>query len=401
MAPDQLGTIFASQVDLNWRNPTEVLPGESIREQFATIEEHKFRIDLSNLNFSGQVFQVIKDPSGQTTRVLLPGSLDKSFFLEPGVYQVVATNNALTPQQVAFSITVSDDNHDSLSLGGVGQLPAILSQATLIGNGSSTTGNQNVIGPRATVEISAGPVALARLASDADQEGAQARVTREQPSISFNSAALIQSPLGALSGSISVDPVAAIPAPATGLSASVASAMHSAIFLNPGLPGLRSDLEYPTRQSRTTAPALPVPESATGPESSPANFAADASVPDGPALPPAREPAGYRDPVVVSAGAAHNDPATTDSDSASVNWLPYLGELELVMVAEADGLESATDLADLTNPICILVATCIVAHRLKATKIGANLPDRSLFRRFWRRDWSWFRGGNQQAKACP
>ena len=400
LPPDQLGTIFASQVDQNWRNPTDVLPGQSISQQFAAIEEHQFQIDLSDPNFTGQLFQVTKDSSGQTQQTLVGDISTKTFFLEPGVYQIVVRNNATTPRQVAFSIMVIDVSHDSLSVSGVGQSPASLSRATLVGNGSSTIGTQNVATNRAYTGVVAGPIALSRLAEESDQAGSQAHATREQPSISFNSSALIQSPLGTLSGSISVNSVAPIASPTTGLSASVASAMNSAIFLNPALPGSSAEIEGQSRQPRANSSTLPVPESDPGLEAPLARFAIKASGPMSAEFPPIREHAEFNEQKVASAEAQEAESATTDPAPTSANWLPTLNNLDLVMAAESDGLESPTNLADLTSPISILVATCVLAHRLKATRIGANLPDRGLIRQLWRRELSWLRG-NHLFKVSP
>ena len=383
-----LGTIFPDVVDSNDRNPTEILPGQSVIQQFAVIETQRYQVLLSNPDLSGQLVQLTRDATGKTSKVIIDLELGKSYNLTPGIYQIVAVNNTQITQRVSFAVIVNKVLPASLSLGGVAQLPATLTQSTLVANSPSIQVNEGFAHPDLQV---AGEFEspILKAAASSDLRASQNTGGRSDTSASFSSSVLLQIPLGSLSNTTASANATALSNHASLISDSLASAVHNTIFLNPNTPnvvidrgakfqsapsGFRHDLHNPN------------------PSQIPFRWPSDRQMAAGPLvadnLPQSTQiNVDHIEPTEIDTTKFSTE-TPSDPSLATSDWLPT-SQVESLPGPEAEPFDSTSELANMASPISMVIASCVIVRQIKTTRIGAKLFHRQLFTRSRRLALNW------------
>ncbi len=361
LVANDLGTVFPNGSDVPaFQNTTELAPGQSTTQFISIVRSDQYQITLSNHAVTSEVVQVDHNSSMAADSSL--------YHLNPGRYQIIATNQTSTPQRVAFAVGVSRSSRESLSLGGVGQLPATNGNLFLIGGVAAT--------PADATGVGASDLGTKAEGSNEAQNPASAVIVPVESSGSFSLVGLSQEPVGSLS-----TPSVATTQPAAS-SAVVAVALNSTMILNSRTPLADSDwictkdpsvLKHdsvakpsevtggPTEPSGRRVPAVHAEwkqadgESGREAETIVEAFAVEPTSPEAVAPAPGLSVA---DPARYASGSGTLDGSAPDSDPALVS-----GEV-----------------AGLASPLGFVVAGCVVYRRIKLARSVANLSS-------WTRPW--------------
>ena len=384
---DNLGTIFPDAENSSGHHPTELSPGQTVTHQFAVVLSERYQVDLSNPNLTGVLIQVIQDAAGRSANRVIDPGVGKSFSLEPGVYQIVVTNDTPISQLVSFAVNIKRVLPISLSAGGVGQLPATLTQGTLVANAPEREISQNVVRPRLdTVADVAAPVAI-RPAPAPDSKELDSSKGRVEVSESFHSSVLLQAPLGSLSHSTTPTPHAPTSTHHSDLSGSMPDSVQNSIFLNMSPPNSLLERGLKQHSSPINLPGSPAPQQGPGLPQNLSDLRTDAGPFVANDLPQMGqiEAGGLGSLQVESAEVSAPEP--TQLLASLADWRPTK-RLGLV-ASEAEPAEPTDELAGMASPIAIAVATCVVIRQLKAFEIGVKVIDRKFLLRAWRSGTTW------------
>ena len=379
---DNLGTIFPDGKEMSGQHPTTVSPGQSVIKQFSVLDTQRYQVGLSNPNLSGEFIQVTKDATGQYSSLVLGNDLAKSFSLAPGIYRIVVTNNTPINQMVSFAVTINKGLPASLSSGGVGQLPASLSQSGLVATSPSPKVSQNFAGPNLEVNPGVEFVSVPTPDNGPDLGVSRNSGDLADSSASLNSAVPLQTSLGPISNSTRFTNTMIPPTHWSAISDSLAGAVHSSVFLNTIEPNMIAEpflkrQSFPTHSDHQTSPHQ-------GPVShrSPSDR---------------RGESGFlvADDSFLLSQTEVNDLESSELDVVGMLDVDQRHPTEMLAKnlpgnqrtffssPEAETADSPKEQANLTSPIGIIVATCVVLHHIKSTPIRVSPPGRHLFARIW------------------
>jgi len=369
LVANDLGTVFPSGSDVPaFQNTTELAPGQSTTQFISIVRSDHYQLTLSNDAVTSEVVQVDHNSSMAADSSLTGDPANSVYHLNPGRYQIIATNHTSTPQRVAFAVSVSRSSRESLSLGGVGQMPATNGNLFLIGGVAATPAD-------ATGVVASGFRTTAG-GSNETQNPSPSVIVPVESSGSFSLVGLSQEPVGSLS-----TPSVALTQPAAN-SAVVAVALNSTVSLYSGTPLGDADwictegppvLKHdsvakpsevtgePTEPSGRRVPAVHLErtqadgESGLRAETAVEAFSGEPTSPEAVATVPGPLVA---DPARYASGGGTLDESAPDSDSAPLS----------------------VEVAGLASPLGFIVAGCVVYRRIKLARSVANLSN-------WTRPW--------------
>ncbi len=214
LAPGDLGTIFPENYQAKWGALSHLGSGQSTLQQFSIVQAGHYDLATSNNSVGVRLIRVGSTTAGN--QAFAPSG-DSTYYLQPGVYELVATNASTSSQTVAFAVLPIQDSAETLSLGGVGQMPATSGHLALLG-GLATAGSTTQADSTASSEAP-------------DRLAASSRVALVESTGSFSLLAMNQTPVGALSLASPAVSQNNSDSPAT--SATMALALNSTIFVNP------------------------------------------------------------------------------------------------------------------------------------------------------------------------
>ena len=349
---NDLGTILTGASVMTWKNQAELTPGQGVVQYFSVVQGQTVQVALSNDEVEAELTRV--DQAGNRTSL---GPVDgKShgvpFTLSPGIYAIVATNRSTETQQVGFAVNWVATSHESLILGGVGQLPA--TTGTLLSLNSSAANSATVvpIGSRSQQPERSEAIAgtVGKIAANSTDP---AESIASSPQFWLN-----QTPIGTLSGggvqSSSSETTAAVPA--TG----VVMALNSSICLTTISTGL------PTRRARADATTVPGGPVIVRDESS--EFAADVSgavIGQPSRLMTTTNASGPSDEITAEAWTAAGEPAEIGRAGAVEAVLQTAEFSAPEPTGIGDEALPPTLTAGFASPLSILVAGCLVARGFK------------------------------------
>ena len=388
---DNLGTIFPDGQEMSGQHPTIVSPGQSVTQRFAVIKTQRYQVVLSNPNFSGKLIHLTKDATGRSSSLILDDDFAKDFGLEPGTYQIVATNNTPISQLVSFAVTINRTLPVSLSSGGVGQLPATLSQGGLVANSPSPAVSQNFARPYLELTPGFEVTSVLKSATGPALRIPRGSGDRAEAFASFHSSAPLQASLGPLSNPASFTRAATPPTHWSSISDSLAGAVHSSVFLNTIAPNMTVKPGLKRQPFPAESPHQPSPRPGPVSDRSPLDRRADLNSLVANDLP--RMGQSDMDFLVSS------EPETAEVSAMNQAHPPTLlarrlstNRVKLFTGPEADAADPTNELANLTSPIGIIVVTCGILRHIKSTRIRASLPGRQFFARIWRLGANWLGG---------
>lgn len=364
LAASDLGTVFLQGSSQVATGPVELAPGESITRQFSIIQARQYQVALSSPDVDVEVFRVASDGTHPVANSGLDDPSGLDYELAEGVYELVATNRATSARSVAVTIHAIQTSDESLSLGGVGQMPALAGNTTLLTGSAPSTGF-TLGGPTPISTVDSMPSErTAAVASPAADASVEARG-------SFSLQALDLAPVGSLS-----NPAATASSQPISGQATLAIALNSSIMVNP----IASPLQ-PTGSRRVGAPTPrhPLAEGVVEIDARPGP-ALDSTLPT---QPTAAVPATERlDPVEMIAGVTDVAADDLGPDAlASTGVVLQTGLMSrLFPEPEADSLAEPVQVASLASPAGLILAGCVIYRQVKRARSGAAPSP-------WRRPW--------------
>ncbi len=355
LTSNDLGTVFPTDGLASWKNATQLAPGQTTTQWISIVRSGSYQVELSNQAIGMQLIRV-DDTGSELMATTTSGATSTGHYdLDPGLYQIIATNPTEVTQTVAFAASPIQSSGESLSLGGVGQMPAITNNSFLLGSATTNAGSMP-----ASVAVSP----LAMVAIDHTPQGSVGPTNIPLAATgSFRLGAFDQAPLGSFSA-----PNAAT-APAVTSPGAVAVALGSTMILDLGAttssrPWIHSD-------------DLVVQEPLGSPNDS-AQLAGDR---------PTNQPemltagAGERNDVAPTneigaavAAAGAGDPESRlvlDTAIAAASRWPLVDQLMDEAGGESEPVSLSREIAGLASPFGLVVASCVLYHRIKVARSQA------------------------------
>ncbi len=378
--PGLLGTVYPGSTADDWKNLTTLQPGQTVIERFSVIEGQDYRVNVSNPNLTGQLIQLSSSDGSAVSNQRINISLGGNTSLMPGVYAVIVTNPTAQVQSVAFSVVATALSPESLSNTGVGQLPAGLHQAVGGSSVSAAAMSQNL-----APESVAAPNSIAALpitTNDRGLDSTHSQTSGTESSGAFNIASFNQIPLGSFASTESPSTTRSVPATTDALASMNQDAINSLYAIQVSkLPSFKPvPSNHPSRlQTERIQPTRPVPSPVTDPT---ATLAEQSPVVAG-TSPPILTAAAEVEVEVVTELTTTAEPAAhlAESDPARSMILRNLARSQL---AESESSDVPNVLAEMSTPVGILVASCMLYRRIKVSRYGVSLPDHDLVAGWWR-----------------